>query len=61
MSISRNTIADILGIAEDEVKCENCTYKKRWINDAYMCSLWAMFRGFVPDDFCAFFRRKEDR
>lgn len=61
MSVSHNTIADILNIPEDEVRCENCVYRKRWLYAMYTCSFWGD-TAFVPHDaFCAFFRRKKDR
>ena len=61
MSVSRSIIADALGISEDEVKCENCKHGKRWINNAFMCDFWEMYRGFLKSEaFCTFFVRKED-
>ncbi len=61
MSVSRQTIAEILNIPEDEVKCKNCVYIKQWLHAMYTCSFWGS-TAYVPSDaFCTFFSRKEDK
>lgn len=61
MSVSRQTIADILNIHEDEVRCENCVYGRQWISNMFKCSFWDDITIRLPSDaFCTFFRRDEN-
>lgn len=55
MSVSRDVIVDVIGIPEDKIRCDNCKYVKKWINDAYLCSFWHDQMTYA-DCFCSFFR-----
>lgn len=60
MSVGREVIADALGIAPEEVRCGNCKAAERWINDAYICSLWRVRCSVGANEFCSFFAKKDD-
>ena len=57
MSASRDVIADVHGIPEDEVKCKNCQYAENFINDMYICKFWGD-QGTRADAFCSLFRKE---
>lgn len=59
MSVSRDVIADAVGVPEGKVRCENCEYAERFINDSYTCRFW--HTGILPKDaFCSFWKEGQD-
>ena len=59
MSIPRTTIAYILAIPEERVRCENCICADKWINDAYICKAWGNQVTYA-DKYCSLFAEKEE-
>ena len=61
MSVIRKVIADVLSLSEEQVRCENCKFSDRWINDAHFCDLWNTRASGRANDFCSFFVMKEKK
>jgi len=58
MSVSRDVIADALGVPENRVRCDTCDWSERFIIDAYTCRFW--HSGVLPKDaYCSFWREEE--
>lgn len=50
MSVKRDVIADVLGLPEDCVCCNDCDFK-----DENYCSFWKVEIENADTDFCSFF------
>ena len=57
MSANRETIAKVLDIPAEQVKCANCTGHNEFINDLLWCDEWNVSAR--ADEFCSFFEKGE--
>lgn len=58
MSVDRDTLAKVLDISTDQVKCANCARHSEFINDVLWCDGWnATARA---DEFCSFYERESE-
>ena len=51
MSVSRETIAEVLGVNKNEIYCKNCVYFKPWYIHP-ICKAWDLDTR--ANDFCSF-------
>lgn len=57
MSVSRKDIAEVNGVEESVVKCENCAKLPQFPFNKE-CKLWYVL--VFPTDFCPVWRRREE-
>lgn len=58
MSVDRKTLAEVVGISTDQVKCANCARHSKFINDMLWCDDWNIRTR--ANNFCSFFVKKEE-
>jgi len=58
MSVSRDVIADVIGVPEDNVRCDNCDYSRRFVGNMHLCNFWND-QWTKPDAFCSFFKERK--
>ena len=56
MSANRETIAKVLDIPVDQVKCANCIGHNEFINGMFYCDVWDLY--IMEDMFCSFFAKE---
>lgn len=55
MSVSKDVIAETLGVSVDDVFCEKCKYLNRGYSPP-MCDFWHLTVN--EDEFCSFYSKK---
>ena len=58
MSVSRETMSEILDIPADRIRCDRCVCADRWINDALICKGWGNQVTYA-DRYCSLFAERE--
>lgn len=53
MSANRETIAKVLDIPAEQIKCANCTGHNEFINGMFYCDVWDLY--IMENMFCSFF------
>ena len=59
MSVSREVLASVCEVPEEEVRCATCRHRVLFINDAYHCKLWKTNTILRENDFCSFWDKDE--
>ena len=57
MSANRETIAKVLDIPAEQIKCANCARHSEFINNMLWCDRWDL--DTYVDEFCSFFEKGE--
>lgn len=60
MSASRDVLARVCKVPEEEVRCVTCIHSVPFINDAYLCKLWNTNTILGANDFCSFWENGGD-
>ena len=59
MSVSRETMSEILDIPAERIRCDRCVCADKWIHDAYICKGWGDQVTYA-DQYCSLFAEKEE-
>lgn len=58
MSANRETIAKVLDIPAEQIKCANCARHSKFINGMLWCDGWNVSAR--ADEFCSFFEKEAE-
>ena len=59
MSVSRETMSEVLDIPAERIRCDRCVCAERWINDALICKGWGEQVTYA-DRYCSLFAEREE-